>query len=324
MAKKPHLLVIEDITARMRSQLEKTFTLHDARLGDDYLAFIAEKGDLIEAIVTNGADGTPEILIETLPNLKMISNMGVGYDSTNVAIAVSRGIMLTHTPDVLNEEVATTALMLLLAVSRRLLPSHNWVTSGSWERKGNIKYSRSVEGMKVGVIGLGRIGQAIARKLEAFSCEISYHTRNELPDSPYRHYLNLVEMARDMSCLIVITPGGPLTHQLINKDVMDALGPDGILVNVARGSVVDETALIAALQDGRLGYAGLDVFENEPKVPEALFDMEQVVMTPHIGSATHETREAMGDLTTENAVRFFSGKPVLTAVPECENIKKSL
>ncbi|MDA8881734.1 2-hydroxyacid dehydrogenase [Alphaproteobacteria bacterium] len=324
MADKPHLLVVEEITDRMREQLEGSFTLHYASLEDDFDALIADKGDLIEAIVTNGADGTPETLVANLPNLKMISNTGVGYDSTNVALASSRGIVVTHTPDVLNEEVATTALMLLLSVARRLLPSHRWVTSGKWETAGNIEYSRTVDGMKVGIVGLGRIGNAIARKLEAFSCDIAYHTRNERPDSPYRYYGNLVEMARDVTCIIVITPGGPSTHHLITKDVLDALGSDGILVNVARGSVVDEDALVAALQEGRLGHAGLDVFDKEPQVPAVLFDMDQVVLTPHIGSATHETRQAMGDLTTENAVRYFAGEPVLTAVPECADLKKSL
>ena len=259
----------------------------------------------------------PDNLLDNLSNLKIISNYGVGYDAINVDKAVSKNILVTHTPDVLNEEVATTALMLLMAVSRELIVNDSYIRKGNWSKKGNTPLSRAVDGMSVGILGYGRIGQAIARKLEAFNCQISYHARSERKDSPHRYYDNLIRLADDVTALIVITPGGQHTHHLVNADVIAALGSEGILVNVARGSVVDEDALIAALQDGSLGAAGLDVFAAEPYVPEVLFTMDNVVLTPHIGSATVETRRAMGDLTVDNLVQYFSDGQVITPIPEC-------
>jgi lactate dehydrogenase-like 2-hydroxyacid dehydrogenase len=196
----------------------------------------------------------------------------------------------------------------------------SYIRKGYWSKKGNTPLSRAVDGMSVGILGYGRIGQAIARKLEAFNCQISYHARTERPDSPHRYYDNLTRMANDVTALIVITPGGPSTHHLVNAAVIEALGPEGILVNVARGSVVDENALVAALQNESLGAAGLDVFAAEPHVPEVLFTMDNVVLTPHIGSATIETRRAMGDLTVDNIVQYFSDGQVITPIPECRHL----
>ncbi len=262
----------------------------------------------------------PDEILDGLEKLRIISNYGVGYDAINVKAAINKGILITHTPDVLNEEVATTALMLLIAICRKLIVHDRYVRDGNWGKKDKPPLTRTVDGMSVGILGYGRIGQAIARKLEAFNCKISYHARSERKDSPHRYYDNLIHLADDVTALIVITPGGQCTHHLVNADVIAALGSEGILVNVARGSVVDEDALIAALQDGSLGAAGLDVFAAEPYVPEVLFTMDNVVLTPHIGSATVETRRAMGDLTVDNLVQYFSDGQVITPIPECHRL----
>lgn len=317
---KPGLLIIGEITPRMADALAAAFTCHYLDQIADTDQFLATHGPSVEAITTSGHDGVPDQILDRLPAVKIVSNYGVGYDAINIDKAVERQIIVTHTPDVLNEEVATTALMLLMAVGRELLVNDRYIRDGNWSKKGNTPLSRSVDGMSVGLLGYGRIGQAIAAKLEAFSCRVSYHARSERPASPHRYYADLVSMAQDVTTLIVITPGGPSTHKLVTEDVLNALGPDGILINVARGSVVDEDALVAALSDGRLGAAGLDVFAAEPHVPEVLFEMDNVVLTPHIGSATIETRRAMGDLTVENLVRYFAEGQVSTPVPECRHL----
>ena len=317
---KPGLLIIGEVTPRMADAFAAAFTCHYLDQISDTEDFLSLHAASVEAIATSGHDGVPDDILDRLTAVKIISNYGVGYDAINIEKAVARQIIVTHTPDVLNEEVATTALMLLMAVCRELIINDRYIRDGNWSTKGNTPLSRSVDGMSVGILGYGRIGQAIAAKLDAFSCDVSYHARSERPDSPHRYYPALVDMAKDVTALIVITPGGPSTHKLVAEDVLNALGPDGILINVARGSVVDEEALVAALSDGRLGAAGLDVFAAEPHVPEALFDMDNVVLTPHIGSATVETRRAMGDLTVENLVRYFAEGQVTTPVPECRHL----
>jgi len=319
---KPGLLIIGEITPRMAAALTAAFSCHYLDQITDIGAFLATDGPSVQAIITSGHDGVPDEILDRLTAVKIISNYGVGYDAINVDKAVSKDIIVTHTPDVLNEEVATTALMLLMAVCRELLVNDRYIRAGNWSKKGNTPLSRAVDGMAVGLLGYGRIGQAIATKLEAFSCDVSYHARTERKTSPHRHYPDLLSMAGDVTALLVITPGGAATNKLVTDEVMRALGPDGILINVARGSVVDEDALVAALTDGRLGAAGLDVFAAEPHVPEVLFDMDNVVLTPHIGSATIETRRAMGDLTVENLIRYFSEGKVTTPVPECQHLAR--
>lgn len=303
------LLQIGGITDTMRARLETAFTIH--RLKDG-----GYPAEAITHVATNGHDGVPPEVMAGLPNLRMISCYGVGYDAIDVRAARARGIMVTHTPNVLNAEVATTALMLMMACYRELLRDDAWVRSGDWETKGSAPLTRSVDNQTVGILGLGRIGQAIADKLAPFGTTIVYHSRSA-KDVPYRYYADLVEMARDVDCLICITPGGPSTHRIVNREVLDALGSQGTLINVSRGSVVDEAALIAALQEGRLGWAGLDVFEAEPKVPQALRDLPNVVLLPHVGSATVETRAAMGALTVDNLLQHLADGTVRTPVPEC-------
>lgn len=305
----PDLLQIGGITDAMRERLEAAFTIHKLADGDYPAAAITH-------VATNGHDGVPPEVMARLPNLKMISCYGVGYDAIDVQAARARGIMVTHTPNVLNAEVATTAVMLMMACYRELLRDDAWVRSGDWQARGSAPLSRSVDNQTVGILGLGRIGQAIADKLAPFGTTIVYHSRSA-KDVDYKYYADLTEMARDVDCLICITPGGPATNKIVNREVIDALGPQGTLINVSRGSVVDEAALISALQDGRLGWAGLDVFEAEPKVPEELCALSNVVLLPHVGSATVETRAAMGALTVDNLLHHLEQGTVVSPVPEC-------
>ncbi|MBT4568409.1 MAG: 2-hydroxyacid dehydrogenase, partial [Marinovum sp.] len=275
------ILLIGDATETMRARMAAQFTIHELADMADPLDWLKAHGANIRYVATNGHDGIKSEYVEALPNLKVISCYGVGYDAIDTAQAVSRGIWVTHTPNVLNAEVATTALMLMLACYRNLLADDAYVRSGKWQTDGNAPLTRTADNRTVGIVGLGRIGQAIADKLAPFNAKILYHARNEKPVK-YTYYSDLAAMARDSEVLICITPGGPSTHKLVNADVIDALGPEGILINVSRGSVVDETALIAALQEQRLGAAGLDVFEREPKVPAALRALSNVVLLPHV------------------------------------------
>lgn len=310
----PELLLIGGATEAMLARLEEAFTVH--RWSDHDMGWLAQNGAAITHVATNGHDGVPPDVMAALPNLQMISCYGVGYDAIDTGEAVRRGIMVTHTPDVLNAEVATTAVMLMLACYRELLRDDAWVRSGDWAAKGGAPLTRSADGQVVGILGMGRIGQEIARKLAPWAPTILYHTRSP-KDVPFEYVGDLVEMARRADVLICITPGGAATRHLVDAQVIAALGPAGTLINVARGSVVDEAAAIAALADGTLGWAGLDVFENEPDVPEALRALPNVVLLPHVGSATVETRAAMGALTVDNLLQHVADGTVRTPVPEC-------
>ena len=306
----PHLLQIGRITDEMQKRLAAAFTIHQV---NDFDA------DKITHIVTNGHDGVPADLMTSLTNLKMIGGYGVGYDAVDAKEAARRGIIVTHTPNVLNEEVATTALLLILACYREVLRDDAHVRSADWEVKGAAPLTRSVDGQTVGILGLGRIGQAIANKLAPWNTKIVYHSRSK-KDVDYTYYDNLTAMAHDCDALICITPGGPATNKIVNAEVIKALGPKGTLINLSRGSVVDEAALITALQDGNLGWAGLDVYEGEPHVPQALRDLPNTVLLPHVGSATVETRNAMGTLTVDNLLQHLKDGSVLSAVPECADM----
>lgn len=306
----PDLLQIGGITDRMKARLEAAFTIHQTN---------RYNADEITHIVTNGHDGVKPELMASLPNLKMISGYGVGYDAIDADEAARRGIIVTHTPNVLNEEVATTAVLLMLMCYREALRDDAYARSAAWEAKGAAALTRSPENQTVGILGLGRIGQAIADKLAPWNPTIIYHTRSK-KDVPYTYYDNLVAMAHDCDVLICITPGGAATNKIVNAEVMEALGPTGTLINIARGSVVDETAMTEALQSGTLGWAGLDVFEAEPHIPEALRDLPNTVLLPHVGSATVETRAAMGALTVDNLLQHLKDGTVITAVPECTHL----
>lgn len=313
------IFIIGAITDEMRASLSPDFILHDVAQMDDVETWLAANGQTIKYVLTNGHDGIADDWVTNMPNLKLISNYGVGYDAINAQAARASDILVTHTPDVLNDEVATTAIMLMLACYRELRASDQHIRSGAWGAGEMLTLSRSADHRRVGIVGLGRIGLAIADKLTAFHANIAYHSRSE-KDVPFTYYADLQEMAKDCEALIVITPGGDETKHLVSKDVIEALGPDGVLINVARGTVVDEGALVDALANGTLGAAGLDVFEQEPHVPAALLDMPNVVVTPHIGSATIETRRAMGQLTVNNIISHAKTGKVFSPVPECRDI----
>ncbi|KNG95636.1 2-hydroxyacid dehydrogenase [Pseudaestuariivita atlantica] len=315
----PDLLVIGDITDAMRDRLAARFTLHHTDGMDDPEAWLDAHGAGIAHVATNGHDGVKPAYMDRLPDLKMISCYGVGYDAIDASGCAERGILVSHTPNVLNAEVASTTLMLMLMCYRNALADEAHARSGAWEREGNAPLSRSADNRRVGILGMGRIGQEIARKLEPFDATILYHSRSP-KDVPYEYVSDLKEMAGKVDVLVCITPGGPETRHLVNAEVMEALGPDGLLINVSRGSVVDEAALIDALSTGKLGMAGLDVFEREPHIPDALKALPNVVLLPHVGSATVETRGAMGALVVDNLIHHLDTGGALTPVPECAHL----
>ena len=295
--------------------LQSRFTVHDRLHLEDEAAFAAV-APRIRGIAGSGESKVPAELIARLPALEIVSVMGVGYDGVDTAAAKARGVMVTHTPDVLNDEVADTTIGLMLCAARQLPAADRFVRRGDWP-KGPMPLTRKMSGARLGLVGMGRIGKAIAHRAAAFGMRIAYHARSAKPEVDHTWFPDLVALAAESDFLVVITPGGAGTRHLVNAEVIHALGPKGILVNVARGTVVDQAALVDALVSGRLGGAALDVFDGEPQVPQALIDLPHVVLTPHIGSATRETRQAMADLALNNLLTHFDGKPVLTPVPEC-------
>jgi lactate dehydrogenase-like 2-hydroxyacid dehydrogenase len=282
----------------------------------DRAAFLDRHGADVVAVVTSGRTGVDAELVSALPKLGAIINFGVGYDTTDVEAAAARGIGVSNTPDVLTDCVADTALGLMIDVMRRFSAADRYVRAGQWPTAGNYPLTRQVSNTRVGIIGLGRIGSAIAQRLKGFGCSISYHNRNEKADSPYAYVGSPVELARGVDVLVVAAAGGKGTRWLVDADVLAALGPTGYLVNIARGSVVDERALIDALAHGRLAGAGLDVFADEPDVPAELLTMDNVVLLPHVGSGTVETRAAMEQLTLSNLDEFLTHGRLVTPVLE--------
>jgi lactate dehydrogenase-like 2-hydroxyacid dehydrogenase len=270
----------------------------------------------VKALVGGGESKIDAGYMALFPALQMISVCGVGYDGIDVAAAKKRGIMVTHTPDVLNDDVADLALGLLLAVARKIPAADKFTRNADW-LDGPFQLTRKLTGAKLGMVGMGRIGQAIAKRAAAFDMDIAYTSRNPRTDVSYRYVATPNALAAEVDFLVIITPGGAGTKNLINADVLKALGPQGFLVNVARGSVVDQAALIEALQKKMIAGAGLDVFVDEPNVPAELRKLDNVVLTPHIASGTVETRKAMSALALANLDAFTEGQPVLTPVPEC-------
>ncbi|MDT5338498.1 MAG: hypothetical protein QOD90_4003 [Mycobacterium sp.] len=278
-------------------------------------AFLSSHGAEITAAVTSGRTGVDAALMAALPNLGAVVNFGVGYDTTDVDAAAARGVGVSNTPDVLTDCVADTAVGLMIDVMRQFSAADRYVRAGQWPLTGNYPLTRQVSNSRVGIIGLGRIGSAIAQRLSAFGCTISYHNRSEKPDSPYTYVESPVELARGVDVLVVAAAGGSGTRQLVDADVIDALGSSGYLINIARGSVVDEPALVDALAHGRLAGAGLDVFADEPNVPAELLTLDNVVLLPHVGSGTVETRAAMEQLTLRNLDEFLESGQLVTPVP---------
>jgi lactate dehydrogenase-like 2-hydroxyacid dehydrogenase len=265
-------------------------------------------------LITSGLDGAPAALIDRMPKLEIITVNSVGYDLVDMNKAIARHIPVTHTPDVLTDDVADLAIGLMIMTSRRLAQADRFVRAGRW-RAEKFPVAGKVTGKRLGILGLGRIGRAIAQRAAGFGMEILYTDRAPL-DTPYRFLPDLVSLAKESDFLMVATSAGPDARHMINAQVLEALGPDGILINIARGSVVDEKALVAALDGGKIAGAGLDVFEHEPNVPEVLFGRDDVVLLPHIASSTRETRGEMGQLVIQNLEAWFSGKPLVTPTPE--------
>jgi len=312
VSNKPVIVVLSPWYTAAMDELDQHFTVHKLWEADDKAGLLASLRDSCVGIA--GSKVCDAATMDALPNAKVIAHHGVGYDGVDVAAATARGIKVSNTPDVLSDEVADFAIALTLATLRRIPQADRYVREGRWEREGDMPFTHRMWGRRVGILGLGRIGIEIARRFEAFKMTIAYHTRGK-KDVPYTHYSSLLGMAHDVDILVAIVPGGAGTKHLVNREVLDALGPQGVFINVARGSVADEDALIAALKDGRLGAAGLDVFADEPRVPQALKDMtENVVLQPHQASATHDTRLAMGRLVMDNLLAGIAGKPLITPV----------
>ena len=284
-------------------------------LPDDPADFLSEHGGEIRAVVTSGRTGVDAGLMSKLPNLGAVVNFGVGYDTTDVDAAAARGVGVSNTPDVLTDCVADTAVGLMIDTLRQFSASDRYVRAGRWPVDGNYPLTRQVSNTRVGIIGLGRIGGAIAKRLSAFGCTISYHNRNEVDGSPYTYVGSPVELAAGVDVLVIAAAGGAGTKKLVSGEVIDALGSSGYLINIARGSVVDEEALVSALAGGRLAGAGLDVFADEPNVPEELLSMDNVVVLPHVASGTVETRAAMEELTLRNLNSFLESGQLVTPVP---------
>jgi lactate dehydrogenase-like 2-hydroxyacid dehydrogenase len=297
---KSELLVLAPLGGYLTHALESRFDLHTAGAAPDRRA--------IRAAVTSGSQGISNELIDAHPNLEIVAVYGVGYDRIDLAYASRRGITVTNTPDVLNDDVADLALALALAVARRLPANDAMVRAGRWEAGERPPLGRRLSGAKVGILGLGRIGSAIARRFEAFTPHLRYHNRHPVKGAAYGYVASGAELARWADVLVVAAAGGPQTRHLVDASVIEALGPEGVLINVSRGAVVDETALTRALVEGRLGGAGLDVFEDEPRTPRELWGLDNVVLQPHQGSATVETRRAMADTVLANLDAWLAGK----------------
>jgi lactate dehydrogenase-like 2-hydroxyacid dehydrogenase len=309
---KPQILLIEPMQAEVEAQLDAAYQVHRLARAKDQAAFLAEVGPPVRAIVTGGRLGAANEIVDALPALEIIVINGIGTDAVDLDRARARGVRVTTTPGVLTDDVADLAIGLMLAVSRRICVADRFVRAGSWPQA-HLPFSSKVSGKRLGMFGLGYVGRAIARRAEGFAMPIAYCERHQA-EVAYRFVPQLEDLARDSDFLVVAASGGPATQGIVGRRVLDALGPQGILINVARGSIVDEEALVAALAEGRLGGAGIDVFAHEPNIPEALWTMDNVVLQPHQASATVETRRAMADLVLANLAAHFAGRELPTPI----------
>ncbi|OWY27487.1 2-hydroxyacid dehydrogenase [Herbaspirillum robiniae] len=311
-AARPTVLIVARLPQHLMQLLHDNFNCHNLLdgLSEEQLQAIAPS---VRGIAANGEAKVPREFMARFPALEIVSVFGVGYDGVDVPAARERGIHVTHTPDVLTDDVADMAIALMLATARNVVRADRFARSGEW-KNGPFPFTTKVSGTRLGIVGLGRIGEAIARRAAGFDMDIAYHNRSR-KDVAYTYYGDIKSLAAAVDFLVMITPGGAGTRALVNAEVLEALGPKGFLINVARGSVVDEAALIAALKAGKIAGAGLDVFENEPNIPAELAALENVVLTPHMASGTLVTRTAMADLAFNNLQAHFSGKPVVSPVP---------
>jgi len=314
---KEEILALAPMLMACMPALEDAYTVHrvfEIADGAESAALLAEVGPRIRAIATDGHAGVNPRVMAACRRLEMISGFGVGYDGIDIPACKARGIRVTNTPDVLNDAVAEMALAMMLALCRRIPQTDQYVRTGRWAAEGNYPLTSELSGRTVGILGLGRIGREIALRCQAMRMRVIYHGRMKQPHQPYTYYSELEDMARDADWLVVIAPGTASTAGIVSREVMAALGPRGFLVNIARGALVDEPAMVEMLQTGALGGAALDVFADEPRAPEALFALDNVVLSPHQGSATDKTRGAMGDLVVRNLAAFFAGEDLLTPV----------
>ena len=310
---KPDVILVTKVYPRTQEILEDEFTVHRLYEVEDRSALLRNYAQQVRALATFGPVGADAAFMDALPKLEIISHFGVGYDSVDIGHAKKRGIIVTNTPDVLNDCVADTAMSLILNALREFPQAQVHMRAGHWAARGTYPLTTSLGGKTLGILGFGRIGEAIAKRAEAFGMKIRYHNRTR-KDSPFPYDPDPVTLARNSSVLLVATPGGKETEKLVGTEVLDALGPKGYLVNISRGSVLDEAAVLQYLKEKRIAGAGLDVFEREPHANPEFFGLQNVVIYPHVASATHETRYAMGMLQVENLRAYFAGKPVLTRV----------
>jgi lactate dehydrogenase-like 2-hydroxyacid dehydrogenase len=310
---KSDLLITGPMYPPTLAELEKTYTAHRYWSAPDKEGLLASLAEKVTAVASSNSGGINAAMLAKLPKVKVISHFGVGYDTVDVEAAKARGIPVTNTPDVLTEEVADLAIGLLIATVRRIPQGDRYVRDGLW-LKGSMPLTASLQGKTLGIIGIGRIGRAIAKRAEAFNLKIAYQGPNRKDDVAWTYFTDPVALARECDFIIAACPGGAATRGLVSRAVIEALGSEGAFVNISRGSVVDEPALLAALQARSLGSAGLDVFDDEPRVPVAFFALDNVVLQPHVASATHQTRQAMGQLVIDNLAAHFAGKPLLTPI----------
>ena len=292
--------------------LEREYTVHNAIEEADKIAALRPAAARIRGVVTNAMTGLSAHVIEALPTLEICAIMGVGLETTDLGAARERGIVVTTTP-VLYDDVADLGVILALCACRRIVEADHFVRSGRW-LQGRMAPAHKFSGKRAGILGLGRIGMALAPRLQSFGMSIGYYDPLPKPGVPYQGYQTPLELARNSDILFLAAAGGPGRGHIVTAEILDALGPRGIFVNIARGWLVDEAALVRALREGRLGAAGLDVFENEPQVPDALLGLDNVVLTPHIASNTEETMRAMGQCVLDNISSWFAGKGALTPV----------
>ncbi|MFL6735190.1 MAG: 2-hydroxyacid dehydrogenase [Sphingomicrobium sp.] len=312
---RPDVLMIAPMLPSVVEALDDAYILHRLWEQVDPAAFLSSVGQRIRAVASSFSGPVATPLLAQLPRLEIVASFGVGYDNVDAVAAADRGIIVTNTPGVLDDEVADLTVGLLISTLRQIPQADRFVREGHWLQSA-FPLSPSLRGRRVGIFGFGNIGRAIARRLAGFDVEIAYHARSPKPDAEFPYHPTLIGLAEASDVLIAIVPGGPETRHLVDRDVLIALGPKGVLINVARGSVVDEAALIDALRSGTILGAGLDVYEEEPRVPQALIDLPQVVLLPHVGSASFETREAMGRMVVDNLRSWFERSVPLNPVPE--------
>jgi lactate dehydrogenase-like 2-hydroxyacid dehydrogenase len=310
---KPEIIITAEGHAGTMATLQSEFTTHMLADAGDRNAFFKKHAPSVRGLATFGPMAVDAKLMDALPKLEIISNFGVGVDAINLGDAKKRKIIVTNTPDVLNDCVADTALALVMNTVRKFPQSERYLRAGNWASRGPYPLTTSLGGKTLGILGLGRIGEAIARRAEACGMKIRYHNRNK-KDVSYPYDPDPATLAKNSDVLMIVTPASAETNRMVGAKILDALGPDGYVVNIARGSIVDEPVLLRYLQEKKIAGAGLDVFADEPRVPPELFTLDNAVLFPHVGSATVETRKAMGDLQIENLRRHFAGKPVLTRV----------